>query len=172
MESETAGRRHGPLTAVEGTAPALAIGDVDVHHVRLAPDGIALHLGATRRDFVAWDTVRDLTVEPPHSWWPHPAMGDTFWPALEGILGGGAAADTVPETPTYPVRITTGEFETLEWDVTTHYLSGYRRRDAHATTRLAEYLIAHPDARVLLAQPDALLDRITSLLRTVPPIGK
>lgn len=171
MESASI-RRQGPLSALGGALPALAIGDAEVRHVRLRPDGLTLHLGDSPGGFVPWADIREIAVDPPTTWWPHPAVGDTFWPAVEGLLGGGAATDSIPETPTFPVRITTSGFDVVEWPVTTHYLSGYRRRDAKATVRLVEYLVGRPEARVLLAQPTELLDRISSILRTVPPVGR
>lgn len=172
MDSATISRRQGPLSALEGTAPALAVGDVAVRHVRLDPTGISLHFADSPGGFVPWSDTREIALGLPTTLWPHPAIGDTVWPTIEGLLSGGAATESLSETPTFPFRITTAQSDVVEWALTPHYLSGYRRRDARAATRLVEYLVAHPDARVLLAQPVALLERITALLRTVPPIGR
>lgn len=170
MHTARATRRQGPLTALEGSAPALAIGDVAVRNLRLTTDGIARHLGDAQAAFMPWTRVRSVIVQPPTTRWPHPAIGDSIGPILEGLLGGGVLTEG-ERTPTFPVVIETIDGDRIEWAATQHYLSGYRRADARAATRLAEYLVAHPDARVLLAQPAELLDRIALLLRR-PPIAE
>jgi hypothetical protein len=164
-------RRRGPLTALEGTEPALAIGDAAARHVRLTPDGLAPWLGESPAGFVPWREVRLLVVEPPTTWWPHPMIGDSVGPLLEGLLSGGGSFVEGTETPTFPVRVATDGGGT-EWGVTQHYLSGYRRAEARATTRLAEYLTDRPEARLLLARPAELLDRIATLIRVRPPIAE
>ncbi|WP_347977058.1 hypothetical protein [Microbacterium sp. ProA8] len=161
-------RRRGPLTALEGVEPALAIGDAAARHVRLTPDGLAPWLGESPAGFVPWGEVRLLVVEPPTTWWPHPVIGDSVGPLLEGLLSGGGSFVEGTETPTFPVRVATDGGGT-EWGVTQHYLSGYRRAEARATTRLAEYLTDRPEARLLLARPAELLDRIATLIRVRPP---
>jgi len=168
MPTARAARRQGPLTALEGAEPALAIGDVAVRHVRLTPDGLAPYLADAHGGFVPWSAVRTLAVEPPSTWWPSPALGDSIGPLLEGVLGGGFS--DMEQTPTFPVGIVTTAGDRLEWHATQHYLSGYRRSDARAATRLAEYLVAHPEARVLLGRPTELLERISLLLRGRPRI--
>ena len=75
----------------------------------------------------------------------------------------------VTETPTFPVHVRTADGAQLEWSATTHYLSGYRRKDAAMSARLVDHLVAHPEARGLLAQPVALLDRLAHVLRQPPP---
>ena len=169
MQSARATRRRGPLTAIEGATPALAIGDAAVRHVRLTPDGVGLWLGETARELVPWSGVEAIVVEPPTTWWPHPAVGDSVGPILEGLLGGGAA-ETLETTPTFPVRIAAVGRDIQEWPITQHYLSGYRPRDARATTRLVDYLVEQPEARVLLARPAELLERVSALVRARPRI--
>ena len=164
-------RRRGPLTALEGAEPALAIGDAAARHVRLTPDGLALWLGDSPAGFIPWRDVRLLVVEPPTTRWPHPMIGDAVGPLLEGLLSGGGSFVEGTETPTFAVRVTT-DGDVIQWGVTQHHLSGYRRAEARATTRLAEYLIDRPDARVLLARPAELLDRIATLVRVRPPIAE
>ncbi|MEV5069871.1 hypothetical protein MRBLMI12_001453 [Microbacterium sp. LMI12-1-1.1] len=162
-------RRRGPLTALEGPEAALAIGDAAARHVRLTPGGLAPWLGDSPGGFMPWDAVRLLTVQPPTTLWPHPAIGDSVGPLLEGLLSGGGSFVEGAETPTFPVRVGTAGAD-IEWGVTQHYLSGYRRAEARATTRLAEYLTDRPEARVLLARPAELLDRIATLVRVRRPL--
>jgi len=171
MPSARVTRRQGPLTALEGEESALAIGDVAARHVRLTPEGLTAFLADSSAAYVPWAQVRALVVEPPTTWWPYPALGDSIAPLLEGLLGGGASFAEPTETPTFPVRITTDSGD-IEWGVTPHHLSGYRRADARATTRLAEYLVDRPEARVLLSRPAELLDRISALVRVRPPIAE
>lgn len=168
MHTARVARRQGPLTALEGDEPALAIGDVAVRSVRLTTEGIARYLGDARAESVPWTRVRALSVQPPRTWWPHPAIGDSIGPILEGLLGGGLGEPG--ETPTFPVVVETTDGDRLEWRATQHYLSGYRRSDARAATRLAEYLVERADARVLLARPAELIDRIAALVRRRPII--
>jgi len=167
MPSAAVTRRVGPLAAVEGEQPALAVGDVDVHHVRLSVAGLTPHLAEAPAGFVPWADVREIRLEVPTTWWPHPALGDTVVPMIEGLLGGSDM--TVAETPTFPVHVRTADGAQLEWPATTHYLSGYRRKDAAMSARLLDHLVAHPGTRVLLAQPVALLDRLAHVPRQPPP---
>ena len=169
MSSTRATRRRGPLTALEGDDPAVAIGDVTARHVRLTPAGLAPWLGNSPAGFVPWVAVRAITVEPPTTRWPHPAIGDSVGPLLDGLLGGGVSMVEPGETPTFPVRVRT-EADDLEWRVTQHYLSGYLRREARATTELVAFLADRAEARVLLGRPADLLDRVSALLRSRPPV--
>ncbi|GAA5196243.1 hypothetical protein [Microbacterium jejuense] len=170
MPTTRATRRLGLLTALEGEAPALAIGDAAARHVRLTTAGLAPHLADSPAGFVPWTRVRALTVDAPTTWWPHPAIGDSIGPVLEGLLGGGGGVLDANETPTFAVGVTTDDGESVEWRATQHYLSGYRRGDARAALRLGEYLVAHPESRVLLARPAELLDRVSALVRRGPII--
>jgi hypothetical protein len=170
MDTVRITRRRGPLSALEGATASLAIGDAAARHVRLTPEGLARHIGPTVAEFVPWAQVHAVTVEPPSTWFPYPALGDTAAALLGGAFGGidmGEAA----ETPTFTVRIATIDGEQREWRATQHYLSGYRRADAQATSRLVEYLAARGEARVLLARPAELIDRISALTRIGPQFG-
>jgi hypothetical protein len=171
MDSLRITRRRGPLSALEGaTAAALAIGDAAARHVRLTPDGLARHIGPTASEFVPWSRVHTVTVDPPSTWFPYPALGDTAAALLGGALGGMELSEAA-ETPTFLVRIATIDGERDEWRATQHHLSGYRRADAQATARLVEYLAARGEARVLLGRPGELIDRIAALTRAAPRIG-
>lgn len=156
-------RRVGALTALDDTdGPAVALGDAAVRHVRLRPDGLQPALGDAPAGFVPWARVRTVVADVPATWWPHPALGDTLVPVIEGIFGG--SSGDISETPTFPVRVTTDDGAVLEWRATLHYLSGYRRRDAALAGRLVAHLVAAPEARVLLARPDDLLARLGEIL--------
>lgn len=164
MHSSPVTRRRGPLTALEGERPALAIGDTAARHVRLSSEGVSLWLGKAMTDALRWGSVQAVVVDPPTTWWPHPALGDSVWPILEGLLGGGAS-ETLETTPTFPVRMAVEGRDILEWRATQHYLTGYRPRDARATTRLVDYLVERPESRALLSRPTVMLDRIAMLVR-------
>lgn len=170
MPTTRATRRRGPLTALEGDEPAVAIGDTAARHVRLSPDGLSRHVGDPRSQFVPWTQVHSVTVDPPATWWPYPAVSDMAAALLGGVAGGLETGEAA-ETPTFLVVITTLDGQRLEWRATQHYLSGYRRGDAQATTRLVEYLTARGEARLLLARPAELIDRISALTRIGPQIG-
>lgn len=158
-------RRVGVLTALDDTdGPALALGDAAARHVRLRPDGLQPALGDAPAGFVPWSQVRVVVADVPTTWWPHPALGDTLVPLIEGIFGG--SSGDIAETPTFPVRVTTDDGAELQWRATPHYLSGYRRRDAALAGRLIDHLVAAPDARVLLARPDDMLSRLGEILRS------
>ncbi len=160
----TSSRRVGVLTALDDElGPAIALGDVAARHVRLRPDGLQPALGAAPSGFVPWTEVRAITAKVPTTWWPHPALGDTVVPLVEGIFGG--STGDIAETPTFPVRLTTTDGAHLEWAATPHYLSGYRRRDAEMASRFLDHLVARSDARVLLARPDDLLARLSDIVR-------
>jgi hypothetical protein len=167
MPTTRATRRLGVLTALEGEAPAVAVGDAAVRHVRLTVEGLAPHLADAPTGFVPWGQVRNLSIEAPTTWWPYPALGDSIGPILEGLLGGGSMPDAAG-TPTFAVRLTSAEGDRVEWRATQHYLSGYRRGDARAALRLGEYLVARPESRVLLSRPAELLDRVSTLVRRGP----
>lgn len=157
-------RRVGVLTALDDTdGPALALGDAAARHVRLRPDGLQPALGDAPAGFVPWGQVRAVVADVPATWWPHPAVGDTLVPLIEGIFGG--SSGDIAETPTFPVRVTTDDGAVLEWRATAHYLSGYRRRDAALAARLVDHVVAVPYARVRLARPDDLLSRLGEILR-------
>lgn len=157
-------RRIGALTALDdGDGPAIALGDAAARHVRLRPDGLQPAFGDAPSGFVPWAQVRAVTAEVPTTWWPHPALGDTLVPVIEGIFGG--SSGEISETPTFAVRVTTSDGALVEWRATPHYLSGYRRRDATLATRLVDQLLARSDMRVLLARPDDLLDRLGAIVR-------
>ncbi|MEV4686346.1 hypothetical protein [Microbacterium sp. LWH3-1.2] len=170
MDTARVTRRRGPLSALEGPSPAIAIGDVAARHVRLMPDGLARHIGERASEFVMWAQVHTVTVDPPSTRFPYPALGDTAVALLGGSLGGLEMGETA-ETPTFVVAVATLDGERREWRATQHYLSGYRRADAQATTRLVEYLVARGEARLLLGRPAELLDRVAALLRPAPRIG-
>lgn len=170
MPTTRATRRRGPLTALEGAEAAVAIGDTAARHVRLSAEGIARHIAKTRSAFVPWAQVRSVTTDPPATWWPYPALSDMVASLLGGVAGGLDVGES-QETPSFVVAIATEDGDRLEWRATLHYLSGYRRRDAQATTRLLEYLSTHADARLLLARPAELVDRISALTRIGPKIG-
>lgn len=156
-------RRVGVLTALDDEhGPAIALGDVAARHVRLRPDGLQPALGGAPSGFVPWAEVSTIAAEVPTTWWPHPALGDTVAPILEGIFG---VSGDIAETPTFPVRVTTTDGARLDWVATPHYLSGYRRRDGAMASRFVEHLAARSDARVLLARPDDLLARLGEILR-------
>ncbi|MET0297445.1 MAG: hypothetical protein ABW024_08590 [Microbacterium sp.] len=155
--------RHGPLTALAGATPALAIGDVDMRHLRLTPAGVAWHRAETRRVFAPWTDVVRLTVDPPKTWWPNPVVGDWVVPTVEGMLGGGGEVRE-PE-PYFAHVVLAGADEEL-WEIDRHHISGYRRQDALATGRLVEHFAATPGSRALLAQPDAVIARISAILRS------
>lgn len=159
------------MTALEGEVPALAIGDVAVRHIRLTSDGLTLWLGDRSGPALPWDGVRAVTLEPPTTRWLHPAVADSFGPLLEGILGGGLS-DQPEAAPTFPVRIAANDGGVVEWNVTQHYLSGYRPREVRATQGLLEYLVARAEARVLLGRPAELIDRISALVRVRPVIAE
>jgi len=167
MTTTRATRRLGLLTALEGDAASLAVGDAAARHVRLTTAGLAPHLAEAPTGFVPWTRVRSLAIEAPTTWWPYPALGDSIGPILEGLLGGGSMLDA-SETPTFAVRLTTEDGDRVEWRATQHYLSGYRRGDARAALRLGEYLVARPESRLLLARPAELLDRVSTLVRRGP----
>ena len=170
MPTTRATRRRGPLTALEGDEPAVAIGDALARHVRLTPEGLSRYIGDSRSTFVPWTQVHTVTVAPPASWWPYPVVSDMAAALLGGVAGGLEVGDAA-ETPAFLVVITTLDGERLEWRATQHHLSGYRRGDAQATTRLVEYLTARGEARLLLARPAELLDRISALTRIGPQFG-
>ena len=170
MPTVRATRRRGPLTALEGAGPAVAIGDAAARHVRLTPDGLARHVGELQSQFVPWTQVHSVVVTPPATWWPYPAIADLAASLLGGVAGGLELGDGA-ETPTFVVVIATMDGERLPWRATQHYLSGYRRADAQATTRLVEYLSARAEARLLLGRPAELIDRISALTRLAPRIG-
>lgn len=170
MPTTRATRRRGPLTALEGAEPAVAIGDTTARHVRLTPDGLARHIGESRSQFVSWAQVHSLTVAPPSTWWPYPAISDMAAALLGGVAGGLEVGEAA-ETPTFLVVMTTLDGQRQEWRATQHYLSGYRRGDAQATSRLVEYLAARGEARVLLARPADLIDRISAVTRIGPQFG-
>lgn len=155
-------RRVGPLSAVSAPEPALALGDTAVHHVRLGTLGVTLHGGDAPSSFVPWAGIREIQADTPTTWWPHPGVGDTVVAIIEGLLGG--SASEASETPTFAVRVLIADGETLEWRATTHYLSGYRRRDAALAAGLLDHLVSRADARVLLARPTALLERVDQIL--------
>lgn len=159
-------RRHGPLTALEGGRPALALGDVAARHARLSAHGVARHLGESAVAEVPWSDVIAVEAVLTTTRWPHPAIPDVVIPVIIGLLGDGGSASEAS-----PLRLdlaTTGGGES--WTLESHYVSGYRRADARATTRLLEHLTAVPESRVLLANPGELLDRISTLLRPRRPI--
>lgn len=153
--------RHGPLTALGGRAPALAVGDIQLRHLRLTAAGVAWHAGERRLEFVPWIDVEGLAVDVPHTWGPHPAVSDWTRSIIETALGGGGE---FREPEPYFARVALGGVEEL-WEVDRHYLSGYRRRDARTAARLVEHLGAASSSRALLAQPDEIITRITTILR-------
>lgn len=157
--------RVGPLTAIAGSDPALAVGDPAVRHVRLTPRGIAPYLADAPSGFVPWAEIDELQLRVPTTWFPSPALADSIGPLLNGLLTGFlvGAAEHPTETPTFDVHITTTDGGLLEWPVTPHYIAGYRRADAATATRLSEHLVTHPEARILLAQPVALLERLDAI---------
>lgn len=159
-------RRHRPLTAVEGAQPALALGDVAARHARLTVDGVVRHVGESAVAEVPWSDVIALEAVLTTTRWPHPAIPDVAIPVLIGLLGDGGSASEAAPLRLELATAAGGESWTLE----SHYVSGYRRADARATTRLLEHLVAVPESRVLLARPGDLLDRISSLLRPRRPI--
>ena len=67
------------------------------------------------------------------------------------------------ETPTFPVHVRTADGAQLEWSATTHYLSGYRRKDAAMSARLVDHLVAHPEARGLLAEVGLTFADVTEI---------
>lgn len=156
-------RRHGALTALGGTAPALAVGDVQIRHLRFTPAGVAWHRGETRLLFVPWADVEAIAIDPPKTRWPHPSARDWTMSFLAVALGG-AGEPSEPEP--YFARMTQRDGDEELWEVDRHYISGYRRRDAHAASRLVEYVSTSPTSRALLAQPDEILDRISVILRS------
>ncbi|MFC8680430.1 hypothetical protein ACFT30_02840 [Microbacterium ureisolvens] len=171
MATVRATRRRGPMTALEGDAPALAIGDTAVRHIRLTADGLTLWLGDRTGPLIPWDGVRAVTLEPQTTRWVHPVIADSVGPLLDGLLGGGLT-DKPESAPTFPVRIAANDGGLVVWDVTQHYLSGYRPREVRATQGLLEYLVARTEARVLLGRPTELLDRISALVRVRPIIAE
>lgn len=168
MDSDGATRREGPLTAIEGMTPALAIGDVAAFHVRLSLTDVSRYLGNAMQSSMRWSTVATLAADIPTTRWLHPMVGDTVMPILEGLLGGG----DLREVETFPLRITTTEGAAIEWRVSPHYVSGYLRSDVHTTGELLDYLVATPEARILLGRPTTLLDRVSAILRAAPPAGR
>lgn len=154
--------RHGPLTALEGTAPALAVGDVLVRHLRLTPAGVAWHAGDVRREFVPWVDVDRLSVDVPKTWMPHPLVSDWTRSIIETALGGGADYHHVEP---YFARVAIRGGDEELWEVDRHYVSGYRRRDARAAARLVDHLGTEPSSRALLAQPSEIIARISTVLR-------
>lgn len=151
-------RRTGALSAVGGTEPALALGDVAARHVRMTVTGVQPFLGDAPSGFVPWAQVRSIEFAPPTTGWISPVVVDTVAPLLVGIFGGGAAAD-VEETPVFTVRVV-GADDAWEWPATLHHLSGYRRRDADTARRVIDRLVDSADARALLRRPTDLLERI------------
>lgn len=159
------------MTALEGEAPALAIGDTAVRHIRLTSDGLTLWLGERTGPFIPWEGVRAVILEPQTTRWLHPAIADSVGPLLDGLLGGGLTEQ--PEAaPTFPVRVAANDGGVEVWNVTQHYLSGYRPREVRATAALLEYLVARAEARVLLGRPAELLDRVSALVRVRPIIAE
>lgn len=157
--------RHGPLTALGGATPALAVGDVDMRHLRLTPAGVAWHRAQTRRVFAPWSDVTRLSIEPPKTWWPNPVVGDWVVPVIEGVLGGGGE---VREPEPYFAHVALADAEEELWEIDRHHISGYRRSDAAATLRLVEHFSTNPQSRALLAQPEAVIARISAILRSTP----
>lgn len=172
MSQTEIARRRGPLTALVGAAPALGLGDVAARHVRFTATGAETRVGAAERGLIPWQEVRTVVFDPPTTWWPHPAIGDAVVPLVGGLLGETTspllgADGTAQETPTFAVRIATHGGD-REWQATLHHLSGYRRKDVAVARSLVEYLVTHPEARVLLAHPAELLDRVDSLVKGPP----
>ncbi len=143
-------RRVGPLSAVATPEPALAFGDIALHHVRLDPRGLTLHVGDAPSSFVPWADIREIRADTPTTWWPSPAFADTAMALIDGLFGGGPSESA--ETPTFALRLAVADGETVEWRVTTRYLCGYRRTDAALAARLLDHLASRPEERILLAQ--------------------
>jgi len=154
--------RHGPLMSLAGATPALALGDVEMRHLRMTPAGVAWHRAETRREFALWADVARISVDPPATWWPHPLVGDWVVPMIEGVFGGGGE---VREPEPYFAHVRIGEGDEELWEIDRHYISGYRRRDAQSTARLVDHLASTPGSRALLAHPDAVIARISAIVR-------
>lgn len=161
MVSSASAPRLGPLAAAPGDEPALALGDVAVHHLRFTPDGVVPHLADAPAGFVPWADIREITLDIPTTWWPDPRLGDTVVPLVVGLLGGGIDEASAP--PTFAARVGFVEGGDLDYRVTPHYLSGYRKKDAGVAARVVRLLVDRPEVRVLLADPTALLDRLARL---------
>jgi hypothetical protein len=154
-------RRLGPLTAIGGVEPALAIADVASRHVRLTAASVTRHLGETALDVVPWDDVAGLALHLPTTRWPHPLLPEHLLPILVGVLGGGAPAS---ESPPLSVEIATAE-GVRSWALESHYTAGYRRGDAQRAVRLLDHLTSTPSSRALLSHPLELLSRLSAIAR-------
>lgn len=158
--SASAGRL-GPLSVVDGAEPALALGDVAVRHLRFTPVGVIPHLAAAPIGFVPWTNVIGIELDIPTAWFPHPGFADTVVPLVVALLGGGPEEPS--ETPTFSARLGAVEGGDLEYRITPHYLSGYRKKDAAIAARVVNLLADRPEVRGLLADPTALLARLAYL---------
>jgi hypothetical protein len=143
---------NGPtrLGYLEAVPDGLAVGDAGTSRVVLTADGLRLPEGGV----LAWDDILDLEVEAPTTRWRWPAaVAGALAVAVQAVLH----ADWVPGTTPLVVHVTTVEGAQSSVSTAGHLGWRYHRASAGRADALVRDVVASPEARAGLREPDRLL---------------
>lgn len=144
------------MTPVDGQG--LVLGDVRGTHVLLRPDRLSYMKDGRESESAAWHDVRSIELGIPTTGWPVPAVGDVVMPLLSGVF---VSIIDPPEVRPFYVTVRVPGVE-HEWEVGSHHVVGYSRRGADLMKRTVEYLHRTAAARVMLREPEHILERLPS----------
>lgn len=151
-------RRYGPLLAA---ADALVVGDPGREHLRLTPAGVNHRNGRDLREGFAWEQLSMLHLDVPTTRFRYPGLVGTIG---LGILSAAIQDDLGIDPDEGSVDVVVdGEPRRLALD--RHHVGGYWDRTVVGAQRLLDQLLTHPDQRLLLVQPDALVGLAAKLAR-------
>jgi hypothetical protein len=151
-------KRYGPLIVVPD---ALAVGDPGRNHLRLTPDAVIVREGSENRGILPWDRVERIELDVPTTRFRLPGLVGT---ALLGALTVVALSDLGIDPDDGSVTVTVdGDARTVP--LSRHHVGGYWAPTVAGAHRLLAHLVAHPDQRALLRQPEQLIDVAARLAR-------
>lgn len=152
--------RFGPL---QSAPPALFIGDPTRLHLSVEAEGVRHLSGDTTAGVFGWVELDEIVLDLPQTTFRYPG-------AVAGLAMSLIAIAT-HDTPEFAARhgtaimVRDGVQTTTRIDL--HHLGGYWRGTIRATQLLLDKLVADPDSRALLENPDALVRTVAASKRWI-----
>lgn len=149
--------RYGPLEARDGL---LAIGDLGGHHVRLTEAGVVVRRHGEEARHLGWELIdsADFDVRTTRFRWPG-AVTTVLMGALGLIFQDWAIGDQDYDAS---LDVVLHDGALVHVDVTRHHVGRYWVKPVRATQALLARLVDDSESRMLLRDPERLLETVRS----------
>lgn len=147
--------RFGPLEARDGR---VAIGDAGAHHVRLTEAGIVVRRHGEEARHLGWDVIESATFDVRTTKFRWPGAVTTVLMGALGLIFHDWGIGEQDYDATLDVRLSDGD--DVHIDITRHHVGRYWVKPVRATQALLHRLSDDPESRMLLRDPERLLQML------------